>query len=100
MLRLGGVKEPTIKVLLPYFTTEDVLLSGDYPLTLAELRHSHLVTGKGNSSENWDHSWRDRLVTNLSILVRQLWQVGVKHIFVDGSFVENKDHPNDIRPLA
>lgn len=81
---------------LPYFTAEDVLPPGDYALTLAELRHSHLVTGNGNLSENWDHSWRDRLVTNLSILVRQLWQVGVEGIFVDGSFVENKDHPNDI----
>lgn len=33
---------------------------------------------------------------NLGTLVRQLWAVGVDEIFVDGSFVEDKDHPNDI----
>jgi len=81
---------------LPFFTPGDVLPTGDYTLTLEELRHSHLVTGKDNPSLNWDSIWRGKLVTNLSILVRQLWQVGVDRIFVDGSFVENKDHPNDI----
>lgn len=29
-------------------------------------------------------------------MVRQLWQVGVTEIFIDGSFVEDKAHPNDI----
>jgi hypothetical protein len=29
-------------------------------------------------------------------LARQLWQVGIYEIFADGSFVEDKDHPNDI----
>ena len=29
-------------------------------------------------------------------MVRQLWAVGVTEIFVDGSFAEDKDHPNDI----
>ena len=33
---------------------------------------------------------------NLAILVRQLWQVGIGEVFVNGSFVEDKDHPNDI----
>lgn len=33
---------------------------------------------------------------DLAILVDQLRQVGVRDIFVDGSFVEDKDHPNDI----
>ncbi len=81
---------------LPPFTSEGVLPPGDYPLTLAELRNSHLVTGTEGLSENWDRVWRAKLVTNLSVLVRQLWQVGVDRIFVDGSFVEDKDHPNDI----
>jgi len=36
------------------------------------------------------------LVENLSVLVRQLWQAGVSAIFVDGSFAEDKEHPNDI----
>jgi len=85
-----------MRITLPSFTNEDVLPSGDYSLTLEELRQSHLVTGAGNPSEAWDSVWRAKLVTNLSILVRQLRQVGVDRIFVDGSFVENKDHPNDI----
>ena len=29
-------------------------------------------------------------------MVGRLWQVGIDRIFVDGSFVEEKDHPNDI----
>ena len=33
---------------------------------------------------------------SLGVLVRQLWRVGIDRIFVDGSFVENKDHPNDV----
>jgi len=37
-----------------------------------------------------------QLVNNLEILARQLWQVGVRDIFADGSFAEDKDHPNDI----
>jgi len=36
------------------------------------------------------------LVENLAILARQLWQVGIREIFADGSFAEDKDHPNDI----
>lgn len=81
---------------LPPFTNDDVLPCGDYALTLAELRQCHLVSGVHSDSLTWNVSWRDRLVTNLSIIVRQLWQVGIDQIFVDGSFVENKDHPHDI----
>jgi hypothetical protein len=44
----------------------------------------------------WDAAWRLRLVENLGILVKQLWTIGIDEIFVDGSFVEDKDHPNDI----
>lgn len=29
-------------------------------------------------------------------MVRQLWTVGIHEIFVDGSFAEDKEHPNDI----
>lgn len=29
-------------------------------------------------------------------MTRQLWQVGIQEVFADGSFVEEKDHPNDI----
>lgn len=81
---------------LPMFTPDGVLPVGDYPLTLDDLRRSHLVTGQGNPSRTWDVTWRCKLVTSLEVLVRQLWAVGISQIFVDGSFVENKDHPNDI----
>lgn len=37
-----------------------------------------------------------KLVNNLEIMADQLWQVGIQNIFIDGSFVEDKDHPNDI----
>ena len=83
---------------LPAFSVEGVLPPGDYELTLDELRESSLVLGPDDSvdSSSWDADWRRELVDNLAILVRQLWQVGISEIFVDGSFVEDKDHPNDI----
>jgi hypothetical protein len=81
---------------LPPFTAEGLLPIGDYPLTLAELRASHLVTGEGNPSSSWDQEWRALLVDNLTILAQQLWAVGITDIFVDGSFVEDKDRPGDI----
>lgn len=81
---------------LPPFTAEGVLPPGDYPLTLADLRRSFLVTGQGVSSSAWDREWRRFLVDKLETLVGQLWEVGIDRIFIDGSFVEDKDHPNDI----
>ena len=83
---------------LPAFTTEGVLPPGDYELTLDEIRESLLVLGPVDpaGSGNWDTDWRRMLVDRLSILVRQLWQVAIIEIFLDGSFVEDKDHPNDI----
>lgn len=82
--------------MLPAFTHDGLLPSGDYELTLDELRGSMLVTGSGVGSETWDAAWRGTLVDHLEVMVRQLWQVGVTEIFVDGSFAEDKDHPNDI----
>jgi hypothetical protein len=83
---------------LPAFTAEGVLPPSDYELTLDELRESPLVLGPDGfaQSSSWDVDWRRELVDNLAVLVRQLWQVGITEIFVDGSFVEDKDHPNDI----
>jgi len=81
---------------LSTFTEEGLLLPGDYLLTLDELRASLLVLGPGGARPNWDSGWRSRLVDNLEVLVNQLWQIGVRDIFIDGSFVEDKDHPNDI----
>jgi len=56
------------------------------------------VSGPGDVMRypSWDTPWRERLVNNLEILCRQLWQVGVRAIFADGSFAEDKEHPNDI----
>src|SRR2546426_2215505 len=70
---------------LPAFTADGVLPPGDYSLTLDELRQSFLVKERPDAP-NWDHRWRAGLVDNLEVLVRQLWQVGVDEIFIDGSF--------------
>ena len=83
---------------LPLFTEEGLLPPGDYELSLEELRASGLVLGPGEPRDcpHWDAIWRAKLVENLAVLVGQLWQVGITQIFVDGSFAEDKDHPNDI----
>ena len=69
-----------------------------YDLSVEELKSSALVPGPGEPRvcPSWDAPWREALVGNLEILVGQLWQVGITEIFVDGSFAEEKDHPNDI----
>jgi hypothetical protein len=81
---------------LPGFTADGVLPEGAFALTLDEVRESLLVKGPGPDSPHWDADWRRHLVDNLEVLVRQLWEVGVSEIFIDGSFLEDKDHPNDI----
>lgn len=82
--------------MLPSFTSEGYLPPADYELTLDELRTSMLVAGPSNGYPNWDRGWRSQLVESLAVLVDQLWQVGIDDIFIDGSFVEDKEHPNDI----
>lgn len=83
---------------LPDFTSDGVLPPGEYPLTLDQLEESILVLGPGAPNEfpYWDPTWRQMLVRSLRLLVTQLWKVGIDQIFIDGSFAENKDHPNDI----
>lgn len=81
---------------LPDFDADGLLPPGDYPLTFAELRRSLLVVGPAAGYPTWDAAWRARLVDHLEILVGQLWAVGITEIFVDGSVVEDKDHPNDV----
>lgn len=78
------------------FNEHGLLPRGDYEMTLQELRNSILVKGPAKKSDRWDTVWRGKLVENLEVLVKQLWQVGVTGIFINGSFVEEKDHPNDI----
>ncbi len=82
--------------MLPNFTNDGYLPPADYALTLDELRRSMLVVGPDTGYPNWDGDWRARLVDNFEILVHQLWSVGITEIFADGSFVEDKEHPNDI----
>lgn len=82
--------------MIPTFTEAGLLPPSDFELTIAELRSSVLVVGPASSHPDWDAAWRAQLVDNLGILVRQLWAVGITEIFIDGSFVEDKEHPNDI----
>jgi hypothetical protein len=77
------------------FNADNVLDPGTYEVSFTDLRSSLLVIGDG-SSINWDSILRSSLVDNLEILTKQLWSVGIEDVFIDGSFVENKDQPNDI----
>jgi hypothetical protein len=83
---------------LPGFTEAGMLPPGDFELTLDDLAASFLVVGPPDQERypSWDSAWRKQLVSNLAVLVQQLWQVGITEIFVDGSFVEDKERPNDI----
>lgn len=80
---------------LPAFDEHGLLPAGDYELTLDELEQSHLVVGL-DDGEPWSKRHRAFLVSNLRVLVMQLWQVGIEAVFIDGSFVEKKARPNDI----
>lgn len=77
------------------FNSDGLLDPGTYDASFADIRNSILVLGDG-SSPTWAAEWRAELVNRAEILVKQLWAVGVSDVFLDGSFVENKDHPNDI----
>jgi hypothetical protein len=83
---------------IPDFDSEGRLPPGDHAVTFASLRRSLLVLGPDEPRlcPFWDSAWREHLVSNLETLTRQLWQVGIEEVFADGSFVEDKDHPNDI----
>lgn len=85
-----------VSTMLPDFDEHGVLPPGDYELTFAQLRASPLVVGPRSGSAHWDAAWRAQLVDNLEVMVRQLWAIGIDEIFVDGSFAEDKEHPNDI----
>ena len=84
--------------MIPFFQPNGLLPPGDYEVSFEELRRSILADGPSGISDDssWDGDWRKRLVDNLEILTKQLWQVGVRDIYADGSFTEDKDHPNDI----
>jgi len=82
--------------MLPPFQANGLLPPADYEMSFVELRRSMLVAGPDTEQQTWDADWRGHLVDNLEILTGQLWQVGITDIYVNGSFVEDKDHPNDI----
>jgi hypothetical protein len=82
-------------MVLPPFSAEGLLPPGEYTLTFAELLDSILVVGPGGN-ENWNVPWRIRLIDGLRVLVRHLVQADITEVFIDGSFVEAKDLPNDI----
>src|SRR5580658_8153494 len=84
--------------MIPSFQPNGLLPPGDYEVSFEELRRSILADGPSGSDDasSWDGDWRKRLVDKLEILSNQLWQVGVREIYADGSFTEDKDHPNDI----
>lgn len=63
--------------------------------TLPPFTDQGLVLGQPEGTP-WDGQWRQKLVDNLTIMVDHLRQVGITEIFIDGSFVEEKPHPNDI----
>jgi hypothetical protein len=67
-------------------------------VSFQELRESRLIRGPGAAQDppSWDADWRMEIVNNLEILTVQLWKVGIQNVFADGSFAEDKDHPNDI----
>jgi hypothetical protein len=71
--------------MIPNFDADGLLPPGDYEVSFEELRQSVLVDGDPKRPENWDASWRALLVANLEILVRQLWSVGIREIYADGS---------------
>lgn len=77
------------------FNQNGVLPPGDHELTIEELKQSILVLGDG-SSTSWDTEWRAYLVANVEVLALQLAKVGYRTLFLNGSFVEKKDRPNDI----
>src|SRR4051794_40267750 len=77
---------------LPPLTVAGLLPPGDHLLTIAELRQS----GEGVDVPGWDSIWRAQLVDNVELFVRQLWQVGVERIFVNGSFATSRPIPGDL----
>lgn len=78
------------------FDKDGLLPPGDYSMTFSELRNSILICGPPRRGGAWDENWRSQLVTNLEILVKHLWSVGITEIYINGSFVEDKARPGDI----
>lgn len=82
------------------FNSRGLLPPGDHTMTINDLKQSLLVVGPGNIP--WDPVHRLWLVSNLEIMYNQLKTVKILfpgkigNLFIDGSFVQDKAHPNDI----
>ena len=85
-------------MVIPLFQSDGLLPPGDYEVSFDELRASVLVNGNPDAvaAGSWDTTWRTLLIDNLEVLTKQLWNAGIREIYADGSFAEDKDHPNDI----
>lgn len=81
-------------MLIPDFNSRWLLPPGDYEVTFEELRSS--VLARGPPDYQLHGQWRHYLIGQAELMVRQLWQVGITDVFLDGLFVEAKEHPNDI----
>ena len=77
------------------FNSDGLLDPGTYEATFTQVEASILVQGD-DSSKFWDVQWRKELLLRARVLTEQMWSVGIEDIYLDGSFVEDKDHPNDI----
>ncbi len=87
--------------MLPPFNSKGLLPQGDHSTNFALLRDSFLVRGREVEQGDvciagWDGSWRGQLVDNLEILASPLRKIGIRELWIAGSFVENKAHPGDI----
>ena len=80
--------------MIPEFDRRGLLPPGDYAATFEQLRKSVLV--HGTADHPVDAGWRGHLVDQAEKVVRQLWALGISEVYLDGSFVESKEHPNDI----
>ena len=79
------------------FTAEGLLLPGDYPLTLEQLSSSMLVLGASDRATTWDSGLADGSSSGIwACSSISSGRRAVSEVFIDGSFVEDKDHPNDI----
>jgi len=90
------LQRPQKTTILPQFTPDGVLPPGTYDLTIAQLRRSMLVGGPEGTSEDWNRKLRRTLVDNLSRVVSVLRLAHIRPLYVDGSFVEDKNEPRDI----
>jgi hypothetical protein len=78
------------------FDARGLLPPGEYEVSFAELRTSLLVRGPRTPVPHWNAEWRWYLTQQAETMVDQLWAVGIRDVYLDGSFVEDKPHPNDI----